>query len=234
MLLKLKRQLLAGVKTNFGEQKHLRATRTCPKVWLGGEYSGFFVNPDLLSPESIVYSFGVGEDISFDREVISRYGCHVFAFDPTPKSIHWVGQQKLPEQFHFEPVGVGATTGSVDFYLPSNPNFVSGSLHYHQELSDKITVPMETLSDIMARLGHTKLDVLKMDIEGAEYDVLDNLLAAPLPANQLLIEFHDRFFADGIARTRDAVQRLRDFGYDIFAVSDLLQEVSFVRRDVLK
>lgn len=229
----LKRKIVAGFKTRFGSEKHLKPVAKCPAVWLGGTYSGFYVNPELLSPQAVVYSVGVGEDISFDTGLLARYGGKVFAFDPTPKSIAWIARQNLPPGFHFEPVGLGAATGPVDFFLPANPDFVSGSLHLHEQLNEKISVPMETLADIMKRLGHTQLDVLKMDIEGAEYDVLDNLLAAPLPVKQLLIEFHDRFFPDGQARTRRAVAQLRQQGFEIYAVSDLLQEVSFIRKDQL-
>jgi FkbM family methyltransferase len=35
---------------------------------------------------------------------------------------------------------------------------------------------MKTLKDIMNELGHEHIDVLKMDIEGSEYDVLENIL----------------------------------------------------------
>ena len=41
-------------------------------------------------------------------------------------------------------------------------------------------------------LGHTAIDVLKIDCEGCEWDVFDALLegGSPLPFNQLLIELH--------------------------------------------
>src|SRR5690554_1691728 len=41
----------------------------------------------------------------------------------------------------------------------------------------------------MTQLGHKHIDVLKMDIEGAEYDVIENILSAQLPITQILIEF---------------------------------------------
>jgi hypothetical protein len=53
--------------------------------WFGTKYGGFYVYPDRLCQESIIYSFGVGEDVSFDLELIEKYNCHVFAFDPTQK-----------------------------------------------------------------------------------------------------------------------------------------------------
>jgi hypothetical protein len=57
---------------------------------LGTEYGRHTVCTDRLGPDSIVYSFGLGEDISFDLELIERTGATVYGFDPTPRSIAWV------------------------------------------------------------------------------------------------------------------------------------------------
>ena len=51
---------------------------------------------------------------------------------------------------------------------------------------------LEKLEAIMSRLQHTWIDVLKIDIEGYEWELLQDLykLGAKLPATQVLIEFH--------------------------------------------
>jgi len=199
-------------------------------VWYGNKHTGFYLNPDLLDEHAVVYSIGIGEDSSFDEAVISQIGCHVFAFDPTPKSISWVKKKNLPARFHFFEVGLSAQSGVADFYLPINNNHVSGSIHSHSDLnsSEKITVNVKTLSDLVQQLGHERIDVLKMDIEGAEYEVIENILSEKIPINQLLIEFHARFFNDGRSKTRDCIRRLNQHGYRIFAASNSGQEVSFI------
>jgi hypothetical protein len=68
-----------------------------------------------------------------------------------------------------------------------------------------------------------------MDIEGAEYEVLDGLLASPIKPTQLLVEFHHRFAGIGLDKTADVIKRLRDDGYKIFAISEIGREVSFLR-----
>jgi len=40
----------------------------CQKEYYGTEYGGYWVSPDTITKDSIVYSFGVGEDISFDLD----------------------------------------------------------------------------------------------------------------------------------------------------------------------
>ena len=39
-----------------------------------------------LSTGSVIYSFGVGDNVAWDLEMIRRFGCTVHAFDPTPAS----------------------------------------------------------------------------------------------------------------------------------------------------
>ena len=69
-----------------------------------------------------------------------------------------------------------------------------------------------------------------MDIEGAEYEVLDDLLASPLKPTQLLVEFHHHFPGIELEKTADLIGRLRADGYRIFAISDAGREVSFLRQ----
>lgn len=53
----------------------------------GTEYGGFYIPVDIkLDQDSIVYSFGVGEDVSFDVEIAGTFNCNVYLFDPTPRS----------------------------------------------------------------------------------------------------------------------------------------------------
>ncbi len=98
-----------------------------------------------------------------------------------------------------------------------------------ETVDDAIEVPAYSLSTICGQLEHNRIDLLKMDIEGAEYEVLEGLLESPIKPRQLLIEFHHRFSGIGIEKTRDIIERLRADGYQIFAVSEAGREVSFLR-----
>jgi FkbM family methyltransferase len=152
-------------------------------------------------------------------------------FDPTPKSIEWVKNRKLVENYVFQPFGIDQESKKVDFYLPLNENFVSGSVQTHKNIDQKryIKVPMKTLKDIASELGHTKIEILKMDIEGSEYDVLPSILESGVSIHQILIEFHARFFEDGYVKSASAVNLLKHYGYRIFAISDSFEEISFIK-----
>lgn len=207
-----------GLKRRFLREQPAylpRPTAACSARFIGNDYGGAPVCVDRLREGSIVYSVGVGEDIVFDLQLIEQYGVEIFAFDPTPKSIHWVQQQDTPPQFHFYGYGLGAQDGDLTLYLPENPEHVSLSVVQKHDEAEAITLPMKRLQTIMAELGHTHIDLLKLDIEGAEYDVVDDIVRSDVPIAQLSIEFHHRFPGLDIRQTKEAVARLQAHGYAV-------------------
>ncbi len=201
------------------------------KTWLGVRSAGFFVHLPVLNANSIVYSFGIGEDITFDRHLIEKVGCKVFAFDPTPRSIQWLSGQKLPEGFQAAPVGISPETGTMKFHLPKNTNHVSGSLEAMTYVDDSNTVEVEVkkLSDIMSEYGHERIDLLKIDIEGSEYAVLDQVLEDNIDIKQLVVEVHERYIENGKLLTTKMIESLKAKGYKLFAKSLSREELSFIK-----
>lgn len=206
----------------------------CDKLELGTEYGGYAICPTGVGADSIVYSFGVGFDISFDQELIARRGVTIHAFDPTPRSIEWVETQELPERFVFHPWGIADKDGTARFHAPKDPTHVSHTLLESGDVgTGTIEVPVFRLRTIMGKLGHDRIDVLKMDIEGAEYGVLDDVLSSDLAIPQILIEFHHNRSGVPLARTQAAVEALERAGYRAFNTSPKGYEFSFLRPDLV-
>ncbi|MEQ1828238.1 MAG: FkbM family methyltransferase [Pirellula sp.] len=193
----------------------------------GTEYGGWNIVADSLSIESIVYSFGIGEDVSFDLSLIKKYGCPVIGFDPTPRVGQWLKDHVDEPRFRFFPIGLSNTDGTLTFYEPLDPNFVS---HTSVDLgnSTKLDVPCKRLKSCMEMLGHAKIDLLKMDIEGFEYDVVADIIRDGLRPTQLLIEFHHFFPQYGRETTEQSIQTLEKYGYRLFDISDSFCEYSFL------
>ena len=94
-----------------------------------------------------------------------------------------------------------------------------------------IEVPMKRLHTIMLALNHDHIDILKMDIEGAEYEVIDDMIESGIKPRQLLVEFHHRFQGVGLGKTKATVEKLRDNGYMLFGVSVTGEEYGFIERN---
>lgn len=219
------------LKRLVGKELRLRVEVDVPTVKDGG----WWFAPDALNENSIVYSLGVGDEINFDLGIIDKYGVEVFAFDPTPSSVDMLDASKLPDKFHFQPWAVTAKDGSLKFFPRLKKDGTKSDVMFtmipeEETKDDVIEVPAYSLASIVGKLGHDHIDVLKMDIEGAEYEVLEGLLESPVKPKQLLVEFHHRFVENGLERTYNTIEGLRKCGYRIFAISEIGREVSFIRQ----
>ncbi|KAJ7166435.1 methyltransferase domain-containing protein [Mycena crocata] len=137
--------------------------------------------PRIATKEScVVYSFGINSDSSFEAEILTRApGCQVYGYDFSVKS-HSSTQQFGPEitanerlapRAHFFPYALGP--------------------------KDKPTAdpPMYTLQSLMKTNGHAFIDILKVDIEGSEFESLEAFMnywwhSGVLPFGQLQLEIH--------------------------------------------
>ncbi|PCJ46038.1 MAG: FkbM family methyltransferase [Gammaproteobacteria bacterium] len=198
------------------------------------DYSGWPVVADLIQENDIVYSLGVCDDIKFDLKIIADKQVQVFAFDPTPYSIDWINSQQLPDSFHFYPWAASDSDGTFLLYprvsRKGNQSKVMYSFHQQQDGgNDKgISVDAFTLETMVKKLGHKHIDILKMDIEGAEYGVIENLLASAIRPKMILIEFHHRFKGIGKEKTIQAVNLLNKANYLIASISATGREICFV------
>lgn len=197
------------------------------------DYGSWTILEKGVHADSVVYSFGVGEDISWDLAMIEVFGVQVHAFDPTPRSIDWVQAQTLPAHFHFHPFGIADEDGTMTFFPPENEAHVSHTMisGQYQTGERAITVPVKRLKTIMTDLGHDHIDVLKMDIEGAEYDVIGDILHSATSVSQLLVEFHHDWESIHERKTQRAIESLNQYGYRIFYISHTFTDYSFIRRN---
>jgi FkbM family methyltransferase len=228
----------------------------CRKVWLGAAGCGFHVCPDILpqpkipntvnnDPPSgaICYSAGVGDDISFDLALKENYNIsELHLFDPTPLTIEWIDQQNLPAGFRFYPWGLSGESGVTDFYLSgtsaassssSSSMIADGNMWVLKE--NRIQIQVKSLGDIAKMNDHQYIDLLKMDIEGSEFDVIESMRSLDgLIFGQICVEFHQRFFPKRWQVLRKAIKTLSDCGYSCFAVNWNIMELSFVNESAYK
>jgi FkbM family methyltransferase len=186
-------------------------------IRLGTKYGGWWFDRKLVRADPLVVDCGLGQDISFDAAFLSRFGGTVIGIDPNPESLAWCrahcppGMQVLDRAFWTSP---GQT---LAFHLPrpreqlpGGADGVSGSLiSSHAYVAGGASLPVTTvdLAQVLADAGRSDCDILKLDIEGAEYEVLPDLARRGLLAKcrQLLVEFHHGATGYGRAQTEEVV-----------------------------
>lgn len=220
---------------------------------LGTQYGGWTIPINLVNNSSVCYLAGAGEDISFDVELATRFHCHVHIFDPTPRAgKHFneviessrTGSKHQPEgdnhykyevdaegvkSLHFHPIGIWTATETLRFFAPKDESHVSHSIGNLQHTDHYFEAPVQRLSGIMKEQGHTHLDILKLDIEGAEYDVLDSILADKLSIAVLCVEFHPSAEL-GLQPVQAMISKLEQNNYSVIAREDL--DFTFINNNV--
>ena len=227
--------------TDAFQQTKLFAKRLAGReLWLRPEvqhsqhrYGEWAICPKLLEQPVVVYSMGVGDSIDFELALIEDWSAEVHAFDPTPPAA-WVSNLDLPDGFHFHRWAAAAHDGELMLYPRvkrdgSTSNNMYTLVAEESAHQDGIEVPARSIPSIMATLGHDSVDIIKMDIEGAEYAVLENLLSEKIKPGHLLVEFHHRFPGIGKSMTADIIRQMRLAGYRILYISTTGREISFIR-----
>jgi FkbM family methyltransferase len=142
-------------------------------------------------------------------------GGQVYAYEASSKNFALLTEnRKLNnlENLYIENSAVSNRCGTMPFYTPSD-NRILGSLL--QNTSSFVeTVPAITFSDIIAKHAVTQIDFLKVDVEGAEFDIL---FADPeetlSKTRQIVMEFHE--FKDDKRSHHDLVNLLSSHGFEV-------------------
>lgn len=115
-------------------------------------------------------------------------------------------------------MGLWDKEDTLKFYAPRNTEHVSHSLVNLQKTDEYIVVKVKRLKDIMREIGHQKIDLIKIDIEGAEYKVIDSIIEDSIKVKVICIEYDEYFNqldADYKNRIRDSISKLLSAGYQL-------------------
>ena len=181
---------------------------------------------------SVVYAAGIGRDLGLERELATHCGAEVHAFDPSPESLRWVSMQPPVEGLSVHALGLAERDGRLQ--LHAHPTADGTAPLMYSAVDDtrrgpKVEVDAFSLGSLMRRLGHRELALLKLDIEGAEFGVIDGMLDDGVLPMQIMAEFHHRFPTLGKQFAERAVARLRAAGYRLVYLSDNGREFTFLK-----
>ena len=187
-------------QTNLnGKRMHLKDSRvwmrywdptwTCPidekfghhgaEGWRDG--AKWVCNPQIIEENRcLVYSFGSLGEYDFENTISSRKHCEIHVFDPFN-----VGSPPKDQRITVHKVGIAEVSKDIHQRLRNG------------SLSNDVVI-MKSLPDIVRMLGHEgrNIDILKIDVEGCEYGVLDNasmwqeLKNLKVSFDQVLAEIH--------------------------------------------
>jgi len=194
------------------------------KVHMGSDYGGWTINLNAVNPGDVVLDLGLGEDISFSQDLASKRDVTIIGVDPTEKSHHYVEALPAPPLKLIKKAVAKDGTTTVKMYRNANPSHVSESLLTGHASVTNDSYDVECMSIAELRRQYPNISLIKMDIEGAEYDVLDECIGV----RQLCVEFH-HFCINGISinDTNRCIKKLISSGYEILDKNSQGTEFTF-------
>ncbi len=181
-------------------------------------YGIYKIYDKYLTKDSIVYSFGIGQDATFDMMLMNKIGCKVYAFDPDRLASEYVVSTGLVDNplFSFSNSAVSGDGAVINYfeYEKTEEEDGSGSFYCHTDgyIGQK-ELKTTTIGEIMSTNGHTHVDLLKMDVEGAEYEIINCIAQSSIPISQITMEMHGRFFSDCREKNIKLRQQMRELSF---------------------
>uniref|UniRef100_A0A914C0Z4 Methyltransferase domain-containing protein n=1 Tax=Acrobeloides nanus TaxID=290746 RepID=A0A914C0Z4_9BILA len=136
----------------------------------------------------VIYSFGISNELSFDEAIqnFTQQRCVLKAIDKFKQNSDTIKQLEKIRGV-FKQVEIANITNQ-----------------------DK---NQYSFSDVVSTFGDKRIEILKIDIEGAEYQVIDQILSIPIC--QILIETHSMKIS--AKKTFELIQKIAKSGFYLFA-----------------
>lgn len=228
-------------------------------IYIGSKKHGYHIPGDYFTADSVCYCVGAGEDITFDTELVRLFNSNIFIFDPLPYGKKHFNELKektnrnesmtidtgdfafryevTPKSFErmtYIEKGMWDKDELVKFYEPSLDNYAGHSITNLQKTDKYVEAPVDRLSAIMKQLKHSSIDLLKLEIEGAEYTVLETVVQDKTDVKIICVEFDEVFHSKGMGflkRIRNCTDALFSVGYVMVHTTDRFKR-TYMKREL--
>ena len=158
-----------------------------------GIRDNWYISTNVLPASPVMIAAGVGFTMTFELEFAKKFvHSKIFLLDPSETGLNTVRLITLPDNITFISKALGGHHGFMEFGLPDNPeegSFISGTLS-KDYCNNRVKFPSTSVENLIEKFALNSVDILKMDIEGGEFDVLKNLIKNKIYPRQICLEFH--------------------------------------------
>lgn len=154
-----------------------------------------------LNPSSIVLDLG-GYEGQWASDIFGRYGCRILIFEPVVSYATKIRERlKHHAKLEVYTCGLGAKTFDTSFHISadSTSQYIDGG--------QEVPVQIRSYQEFVAQNGIDQVDLMKINIEGGEYDLLEYLIETGeiKKIKELQIQFH-HFIPDA----RDRMKKIQN------------------------
>jgi FkbM family methyltransferase len=194
-----------------------------------------------LVRDSVVVDLGMNLG-NFSYAVSKRYGCRVTGVEANPALAQAILQT---DRLSCRNLAITGKSGPLEFFV--DPSDLEASTTHPQGCIDelqRVVVEGRTFEDFVTSEQLQHIDLLKIDIEGAELDLLE-FTPDPLldSIRQICVEFHGFVRPQDVPRIKAAIGRMRarnffvlDFARDlsnVLMINERNNHLTFIERATL-
>jgi FkbM family methyltransferase len=206
-------------------------SRDIPTI-LVGSLDQWALPVGVLNPDSFIVSAGVGTSITFEEDLISMFRARIILLDPSPTGIQTMSMRARDELIEFSPRGLAKQSGNVSFGPPDRTD--EGSFKKGNG-SDGLMFKCVSLPDLLKENKKSKIDLLKIDVEGFEYEIIASIIEDNIQVDIICVEIHHNKVIDiseTIADAAKLILRVCRNGYVV--VYNKNMDFTFVHNRVLR
>lgn len=171
---------------------------------LNGGYNQFRLTYDHLNSNSVVFDLG-GFEGQWASDIFAKYRSRIVIFEPYCKYAESITNRfNENESIEIHQFGLGSKDAKLEIGVDSD------STSIFKKGSETAEISLKKASDFLES-DYQKIDLMKINIEGAEYDLLDHLIEEGLTSRitDIQIQFH-HFVPNAEARMKAIQDRLRE------------------------
>lgn len=185
---------------------------------------------DFISDKSCVFDCGVNSG-EFSSEISNKFHSIIYGFEPDPRLFHCL--PKIDKCIFYQL----AIYDKKDTLILNLGDSICSSLYFNEGAHENhCLVETTSIPDFCYLNGINKIDLLKLDIEGAEIVVLKDLQEDFLinTVVQITVEFHEFMDVTVIPEIKQIIARLKELGFYYFHFSRTYGDVLFVNQNFIK
>lgn len=145
-----------------------------------------------LDSEAIVLDIG-GYEGDFASEIFSRYQSKIYVFEPVKRYVEFLNDRfKLNKSIKIIPFGLGAKTESLKINVMDEASSYNRTESIHKRGVEE-PISIIDVEDFFQENSIDRVGLIKINIEGGEYDLLDRMIEKKyIPkCENIQVQFHD-------------------------------------------
>jgi FkbM family methyltransferase len=165
-----------------------------------------------LNADSVVLDVG-GYEGNWAAQIRERYGCKVHVFEPMPAFAKYIRERFLSDEgILVHTYGLSDATATADISVAKD-----GSSVHKGGGGETCMIKLRRAADVFSELGLSRVDLMKINIEGCEYELLEHLCASGAISRieNVQVQFHDFVpeAAERMARVQEMLGKTHELSW---------------------